>query len=329
MAGSTLSLLLRPRTFGDFFGMEQITSAITKQVKSGRMPTAWLFIGPAGSGKTTLARILAASFQCTHNKFGYPCATCRMKAKNKEFCTEEVPVAEQNKVADMHALVDRSLYAPTPGSPMRVIILDEAHRITTQAQAILLKHFEDFSPSTTVWIATTTEPHLMLDTLKSRCMTYKTRLLRNRDVEEFIKFAAEKGSIKRDLSDFVDFVHKHDVSSPRVILMCLEKFASGLDPADALLIGEVNTKQLCRNIMQGDWSGVKRELRQCEVDDGRLIRGAVMGYLKAILLNPKTPPKVSLKVAQSVKMLARITYDEAYLFSDLVATLHLVTKRFP
>ena len=147
----TLSLALRPRTFKKMFGQSHITGAISKQVEADRWPTAWMFSGQAGSGKTTLARILAVSLQCVHQEqFGSPCNECY--TNKDDFSIDEPDTAVNNGVDAIKELIQRSTYAPSKGSNKRVIILDEAQRLTTQAQGALLKHFEDYSPESTVWI---------------------------------------------------------------------------------------------------------------------------------------------------------------------------------
>jgi DNA polymerase-3 subunit gamma/tau len=154
-----------------------------------RQPRAWMFSGITGTGKTTIARIIAKSLQCTHsNVFGEPCKACRASTS---FDIAEVNAAELNGVDAIKELAQHSTYFPSPGSQAKVIILDEAQRITKPAQNILLKYFEE-PPKTTTWIVCTTEPDQILRTLRGRCYQLQVRPLRGKLAEAFIKEAAAK-----------------------------------------------------------------------------------------------------------------------------------------
>lgn len=333
MAGKTLSLTLRPRTFKTMFGQRHITDAIRKQARIDRLPTSWLFAGPAGTGKTTLARIVAVSLQCTHKSFGYPCADCY--ANREQFTINEQPAAglksrDASGVDAIRDLVQQSSYAPNPQSAYRVIILDEVQRITVLAQDILLKYCEDYSPDTTVWILTTTNPDKISKALRRRCLSFVTRPLRDAAAEEFVRYAARKGGITRDLDDFIAFIHENDVNSPGVMLMALEKYAAGLDPDVAMLSeSEVNTLSICQRLVAGDWPPIKREMLKCTPDEVKAVRGAILGYLRSILLGQKTGGAMASKAAKAIVDISKTSYEENILLSELCAVLFEVAKRFP
>src|SRR6185503_10000650 len=166
-----------------------VIAAFKSQAAPGRMPRAWMFIGQSGSGKTTIARILATSLNCTHNEFGDPCSLC-LKNSSK-FQIHEINAGDISGVDDIREIAVGSQYAPISPTRRRVYILDEAQRISSAAQNLLLKYFEE-APRTTVWIVCTTEPDKILRTLRRRCMVYTMQAWRPTAVENFWTYAANR-----------------------------------------------------------------------------------------------------------------------------------------
>ena len=325
----SLSLSLRPRTFVEMFGQQRITSAIRKQLKV-REPNAYFFSGESGSGKTTLARIVAVSFNCPHQKmFGNPCKDCYRNWK--KFGIIEVNAAHYNGVDAVKELAINSEYAPLPGARRRVLILDEAQLLTKQAQNVLLKYLED-APRTTKWIIASSEPDSIIRAVRRRCARYAMRPLYDQDAEDYIKWAAAKGHINRELDEFIEQVHKHQITSPGFIVQSLENYASGMDPDVAVQGAESNldTKRLCRFILEGDWKPVRQEMERATPSDARLIRGAILGFMRKVLVNPKPRgTKLSL-VAECIQDLSRIGWaDDNTMLASLTAFAYQYTKRFP
>lgn len=323
----TLSLSLRPRSFNQLFGQKSVTSAIINQLKSRRIPRAWLFGGATGSGKTTIARIIALSLQCTHAPFGSPCKECW--SQYNSHCITEVNASELNGVDAIKELAQASNFGPNPPSKVRVIILDEAQRVTVQAQSVLLKYFEE-APSTTCWIIATTEPEKILKPLRSRCLTYLLQPLKGGEVDRFIKWAAKRAKVVRPIDEYIDTVHEKGVSSPRLILMGLEKFASGIDPDKAIAASEtdVDTLRICQALVKGIWTPIRSELEKSSPDDARTIRGAILGYLRVILLNPKETVNKKV-VSEVIEEIGRVQFvDEVAMSAMLTAILFRLVKRF-
>src|SRR5580704_11597035 len=141
-----LTLSMRPRSFDEMIGAKKVTRQITKIIASDKIPKAWMFSGETGSGKTTIARIIAASLQCKHSKeFGHPCQRCYKYRHSFDITTLNVM---QRKVEDLESAISGAYYAPKPGSRRRVYILDEAHMLTDHSQNLLLELLED-CPRTT------------------------------------------------------------------------------------------------------------------------------------------------------------------------------------
>ena len=284
MDNRVLSLRLRPHAMDGLIGQKKVVSAIRSQIKSGRIPHAWMFTGITGAGKTTIARILAVALQCHHQKnFGSPCKDCW--SARKDFAIYEVNASELNGVEDIGKIAANSRFAPMPPSTKRVYILDEAQMLSKNAQNLLLKFFEDAS-STTVWIICTTERQKIIKTLQSRCMAYAMVPLSFRGREILLARAAKFIGMERSLEDLVDAADECNLTSPRMLLNALEKYASGLAAHSAVSdASEANIDTYAMNlaITGGKWSDLCTILTVATPDDARYIRASAAGWLRGVL----------------------------------------------
>src|SRR5208283_858923 len=108
MSQRTLALSLRPRKFSQLIGQGSVVSAIKEQYAQKREPPAWMFVGPTGTGKTTLARILALSLQCEHGEMGEPCEACRKEVAS--FAIHEINASDVSGVNEMAQVAQGSVY---------------------------------------------------------------------------------------------------------------------------------------------------------------------------------------------------------------------------
>jgi len=326
-----LSRALRPKSFDKLFGQDALIKSIRQQVASKRMPQCWMFTGESGSGKTTIARILALALQCTHDKkFGAYCKQCQKDKVLHKANIIEIDGAYYRDVKSMESLVATASYAPVPPSQKRVIILDEAHRISKEAQSILLKPTEH-PPESTEWIICTTEAHAILKTLRRRFTTFPLQPIKHRVVEEFIHWAAEKAEIKRPLDDLIEYVHKQGVTSPSIILDILERYATGVDPdkAAAATPQGVDTIRIAKGIMSGEWGFCRPEIDRASGDDVRLIRASLLGFFKTELLK-HTPGSRRKLLVDAIESIGQISYglDEASQLSILTARVFTLCEIF-
>ncbi len=163
----------RPRTFDDVVGQEHITDTLKRQVTTGRLSHAYLFIGTRGTGKTTCARILARAVNCENPRDGSPCnecAVCRGIETGGILDVVELDAASNNRVDDVRALQDEAIYSPA-AAKKRVYIIDEVHMLSTAAFNALLKILEE-PPEHLMFILCTTELHKVLPTIVSRCQRH-------------------------------------------------------------------------------------------------------------------------------------------------------------
>src|ERR1700751_3635825 len=193
---------MRPRVFEDMVGTERIVKSIRRRMATGRAPKAWMLYGITGSGKTSLARIIAVSLQCKHQKeFGHPCKRCYHS--RKYFDIVEINAGKETGKDPIEDATEGVYYAPKPGSRRRVYIIDEAHGLSVNAQRMLLKLTED-CPRTTNWIFCTTRADNILDTLQGRCAIYKIPGLELEGVKILVKKVLDKLHSDRSVSELAE-----------------------------------------------------------------------------------------------------------------------------
>ncbi len=176
MSYQVLARKWRPRTFGALVGQDHVVRALSHALESGRLHHAYLFTGTRGIGKTTIARILAKSFNCETGITATPCGVCAS-------CTEidsgrfvdllEVDAATNTRVEEMRQLLDNAVYAPTRGR-FKVYVIDEVHMLSNSAFNAMLKTLEE-PPEHVKFILATTDPQKIPVTVLSRCLQFNLK----------------------------------------------------------------------------------------------------------------------------------------------------------
>lgn len=166
----------RPKTFDEIVGQEHITRTLKNAIVSNRVAHAYIFAGPRGVGKTTTARILAKTLNCTNQVNGEPCNKCEMcNSFNSSQSLDiiEIDGASNRRIEEIRTLRESVRYAPTKGS-YKVYIIDEVHMLTTESFNALLKTLEE-PPEHIIFIFATTDIHKVPLTIISRCQRYDFR----------------------------------------------------------------------------------------------------------------------------------------------------------
>ena len=197
MSYVVLARKYRPEDFGDMAGQEAVASTLEGAIAGGRLAHAYLFAGPRGVGKTSMARILAKRLNCPNKTEGKPCnkcSVCNAIAAGDDVDVIEIDGASHRKVEEIKPIIDNVRYAPSR-SPYKVYIIDEVHMLSNHAFNSLLKTLEE-PPPHVKFIFATTEPQKVPETIRSRCQRFDFRLLTVRDIEKRLLLIAQNEGIK-------------------------------------------------------------------------------------------------------------------------------------
>ncbi len=196
MAYTALYRKFRPDTFEEVKGQEAIVTTLQNQVKTGRTSHAYLFCGTRGTGKTSVAKLLARAVNCENPVNGSPCNvcdTCQAIAKGASMNVIEMDAASNNGVDDIRNIVEEVSYSPTEGR-FKVYIIDEVHMLSTSAFNALLKTLEE-PPSYVIFILATTEPQKLPITILSRCQRYDFKHISREVIAGRLKELLEKEGV--------------------------------------------------------------------------------------------------------------------------------------
>ena len=216
----------RPRRFSEIRGQDHVVAALRNAVKEDRVHHAYLLSGPRGTGKTTAARILAKVLNCDKPLEGEPCCVCdsclAIDAGNS-FDLHELDAASNNKVDDMRDLLGKVALG-TPGRT-KVYLLDEVHMLTSGAENALLKTLEE-PPDHVIFILATTEPHKVVETIRSRSQHLELKLLSKEDLESLVDDVVNDAELNVDADGKIHAV-RSGRGSARDTLSALDRVVSG------------------------------------------------------------------------------------------------------
>ena len=199
MAYQSLYRRYRPQRFSRIRGQAHVVSALQNAVAKNEVGHAYMFHGPRGTGKTTSARVLAKALNCTDLGDDFePCGTCESCIaieEGRSFDLHELDAASNNGVDDMRDLLAKASLG-TPGN-VKVYILDEVHMLTRGAENALLKTLEE-PPAHVIWVLATTEPHKVVDTIRSRCQVFGLGLLGAEEMADHVRYVVTDAGLDVD-----------------------------------------------------------------------------------------------------------------------------------
>ena len=195
MAYKALYRTYRPSTFEEVAGQEHIVKTLQNALATGKLAHAYLFAGPRGTGKTTMAKLLAKALNCDEG-IGHQCnqcTNCKAIIEGTHPDVLELDAASNNGVDEIRELIDKVKYGTILGR-YKVYIIDEVHMLSTGAFNALLKTLEE-PPEHVIFILATTEPHKILPTILSRCQRYDFTKLSDKDIKNRLKSVLEKEGV--------------------------------------------------------------------------------------------------------------------------------------
>jgi len=187
----------RPQTFSDLVGQSHVTSTLANAIKNDRVAHAYIFSGARGVGKTTAARILAKALNCAKGPTAQPCGecdSCKEIAAGTSLDVIEIDAASNRGIDQIRELREMVRYAPA-ASRSKVVLLDEAHMLTSEASNALLKTLEE-PPDRVIFVMATTQPEDLADTIRSRSQHFHFRALTFSEITGRLEEIATKEDLK-------------------------------------------------------------------------------------------------------------------------------------
>lgn len=239
MSTTSLYNKYRPYQFGQV--KQAFASRVLRsQVLADKYPNAYLLQGPAGTGKTTLARIMASAMLCDNrNNDGEPCGECQSckltrSGKNRDVMEENC--ADNSGIDDIRSIIDERLrIAPSIGK-YRIFILDEVQRLSRDAQGAMLKHLEE-PPAYVKFFLCTTDPEKLLPALQTRCQRHVLKPVSEDDLVDLLKDVSDQEGIVYD-NDGLRMIAESSQGSARQALVYLEHAAT-IESATTEAVGQV------------------------------------------------------------------------------------------
>ncbi len=254
----------RPKTFSDVYGQDIIVKTLQNSIKNNKLTHAYLFIGPRGTGKTSIAKIFAKTINCENLSDGISCekcSPCLSNNSNENIDVIEMDAASNNGVNEIREIKNHVTLLPTY-SKYKVYIIDEVHMLTKEAFNALLKTLEE-PPKHVIFILATTEPHKIPLTIVSRCQSFEFKPIPKNIIVERLKYISDCENIDVD-SDSLELIALDSNGGMRDAIGMLDQLNSYCDnkitKEDVILlngrISENEIEKFLENI-------IKNNIKEC------------------------------------------------------------------
>ena len=334
--GPSLYRRHRPRTFADVVGQEQVVRTLSNAVSRGQVHHAYLFVGSRGTGKTSMAKILAACLNCVDGPTVSPCGVCESCVAIQNATSLDViemDAASNNSVDDIRELRESVAYAPVSGRH-KVYILDEAHMLSQQAWNAFLKTLEE-PPPRTIFVLATTEAQKVLPTVVDRCHRFDFGRPTVGQLTEVVSRVAASEGIEIEPAA-VALIARHATGSFRDALGTLEQLLTyageeRIVAADVLaVLGVADAEQLFEAldaVIAGDGAAALRAAARLTAsgrDPGQILRDLELHgrELLAVQMLGEVPEEVRVTPERDLRLLRQA---EALASTDAVRLLDLVS----
>lgn len=329
MAYKTLYRVYRPQRFEDVAGQEHIITTLRHAVEENKIAHAYLFCGPRGTGKTTVAKLLAKAMNCSGNiKPCDQCENCLEITKGNHPDVIEIDAASNNGVDEVRNLIDKVKYAPTKGK-YKVYIIDEVHMMSPGAFNALLKTLEE-PPAHVIFILATTEPHKILPTIISRCQRFDFTKLSLQDIVNRMKTIVREEKYQCD-DEALEMIAKLADGGMRDALSILEQCLAYNDQHLTVqdvnhiygIVSLENKIEFIKTLLTKDMKtslAILEDMKTNGIDIKRLTLDLV-DILKDIIIYRNTNDEMILFVLSKYYLdmiVPYITCDEAFSFIDIL-----------